>query len=940
MSLITFFTPKYTLIDKTTDNVTPIEIDGDNTGSLLPYRSSCKANEKIGKSGLPNANLVLRAPDGLFITKGPILTDENAKTKYLIDVQFFQPSDIGEQDEDNEGLVGRLFRFEISDATEQKGSKGLHVSLSLTNYDIRFEETQDAQRLELTTPKQAFIQRVTNAAEQRIDGGPIFVILDIGATAIDLPDDDRLKQDWIQSKPTPIRLLLDDIIDKVSKPEAIGTLNRDYFWFTVASPTSTNQFTVTAKQFGKIDSGVILKEDDIDSDVTVEKTKQSEINNRKFKNLLIARAQPGVHTFPMEFIRLASDMEHAKIAALWAVGIDYLKGDYVKDGNDRFKANSNNTSVAGNKPSIDSTTWKNLTTSTEGSPWTLDEQSWKGCMAGHDNPPSGFVGFFNDMNIVRANYDRIDEFNEFEKVSVKDIEDFLTGPGDIPAAELQEGRRWLVNNGVGTAWEGHNAQIAQRHNNDWEFSVDPVEDDIVHNLKTAQALVFDGNIWQVAWNLSTTSDKSSTFHPVSELNLVENRLKLDKAVEFVFDWNVFTASDIVQLIVNAFNLSTPTGVLFKLFGDSIAGIATKISDEFLRLTGTDTQEYIDTFGIGDTKNKAGRWCGFNIKLPFPRNAIDENNPVGKFIKKAVVDFENLHETMDEALSGWNHGLDTENLGGFRGIEFWVNNIFQNKAGTPIDGKANIPYILWFRDLFDRIVWKEVKIPAHNEWQKIKTQIGPNSDMQIFDSRVQELFTLYGFTFPDNFFIKERELTGVKFDWRRVREMGFFLRESYDDNFFYKGAQSSFLDSFVEHSTQILKNLAIYTGGLIDVEKVVVDKVRLQIDDIHFLKDAYVLSSEEAVSDLRSEVITLPRQFDYINIRGILDKLLSRRQFHPEHHIIDCRGNVLLRAGQFFTVDDSTTTEPEQLTPINVEHIDDGNGYNCQITAMRKYEVPQ
>ena len=183
------------------------------------------------------------------------------------------------------------------------------------------------------------------------------------------------------------------------------------------------------------------------------------------------------------------------------------------------------------------------------------------------------------------------------------------------------------------------------------------------------------------------------------------------------------------------------------------------------------------------------------------------------------------------------------------------------------------------------------------------------------------------------------LTSVKFDWRRVRQMGMFYRGSYDDNFFYKGAQLSYLDSFVENTTQVVKNLAVYTGGLIPVENVIVDRVFFQIDDIHFLKDAYVSSSETEVDDVKSDLIVLPQQNDYVNIKSILDKKLSRIQFNPEHHIIDCRGNVLLRAGEFFTVDDSTTLTPEKITPINVEHIDDANGYNCQITAMRKYEIP-
>jgi len=955
MSGITYFTPKYTLIDKTDQTVTPLDVEGDaTTGNLTKHRSSCVINEVIGKSGVPNATLVLRAPEGLFHTSGQILTDEAAKSKYLIDLQIFQPSDIGEPSENNEGLEGRLFRMEITSAVYDKGVKGEHVTLQLTNYDIRVEELVDAERLELLTPKQAFIKRMLNSQEQRIDEGPIFIIIDFGAFAIDLPNDERLRQDWIPSKPTSLKNLLDEIIDKVSKPEIIGSLNRDFYWFTNASPTSTNLFTITAKQFGEIDTGITLKDTALLSPTDqLEFNKQVGIRNSNFKNLIIARAKPGSHTFPMDFIKHASDLAHARIASVWSVlAVDYRKGDYVKFGNEYFKALQSSTSNGGNSP-LNVIFWENLSVSLAGSPWTLDIDAWIKNMSGHENPTPPFVGYFHDFNIVRANYDRNDEFDDFEKVSVKDIEDFIDDPATISTDELQNGRRWLVKNGVGL-WNLQNNRIAQISITidpdtlaeifTWKFSIPPVNDDMVNDLKLAAVRGFVNGAWQIIASSTVSPASGTPFHPVTSISIVKNRRNLDKAIRFSFNWNAFDLIEIAQTLTNINLLNIAVGPTLQMLGASLEFFFGTTGQELLDfLTDelgipTDAQSLADVFGTGLIQNRAGRWCGWHITAPFSRKAT-ASNPVGHFIKNSTIDLENLHSTIDENAIGWNNDIKTENLGGIHGLEHWVRNSFYDAADVPISGMANIPYIYWWRDIADRIVYSVVEIPSHNLWQKIKTPAGPKSNLKLHDSRIDELFKIFGFTFPDNFFIAERELTGVKFDWRRVREFGCFYRGSYDKNFFYKAGQNFYLDSLSEHINEEIQNLAIVTGGAIDVEKLVVDHVDYDLDDIHFIKDAYVLSSDIPVTDLRQKVIDLPNQFDYINIKSILEKVISRHKFHPGNHTFDCRGDVRLQAGKFFTVNDSSTPTPIQITPVKVSHIDDSNGYNCQLVAVFKYEVP-
>ena len=162
---------------------------------------------------------------------------------------------------------------------------------------------------------------------------------------------------------------------------------------------------------------------------------------------------------------------------------------------------------------------------------------------------------------------------------------------------------------------------------------------------------------------------------------------------------------------------------------------------------------------------------WGIKCPWPKKPITtavKTYDVGELIKKSLIDFENLTETIDKGIKGWNQGDETQNFGNLRGLEWWQRPTLQDKNGNPVNGLADMPFILCFRDKFDTIVFKIVTQRSHDRWAKFRVAAGPNAQMQIFDSRVDELFKLLGFTFPDNFFLEQRELTGVKFDWKKSK----------------------------------------------------------------------------------------------------------------------------------------------------------------------------
>ena len=93
---------------------------------------------------------------------------------------------------------------------------------------------------------------------------------------------------------------------------------------------------------------------------------------------------------------------------------------------------------------------------------------------------------------------------------------------------------------------------------------------------------------------------------------------------------------------------------------------------------------------------------------------------------------------------------------------------ENNKDQEINGIANVPMIFWFRDNADRVVFHKFTIRAHNTWQEIRIPCGQGANVEQFDSRIDEFFTAFGYTFPFNFYIKERELTGALFNWRFVQ----------------------------------------------------------------------------------------------------------------------------------------------------------------------------
>lgn len=933
MSFEPLYTPVITLIDKTNDTVTPVSVDGNTTlGNLNLFRLSGKYPEPaISKTR--NGTITLRSPDGIFIKSAPILIDENTFDAYEVQVQFFQPDGLG----DPIGLAGPVLRYEISKGEWDTSDAGTYVTLTLTGGEIRMEQHLDSDALRLFTPKAAFLQRLDNYNLRKGSVAPtIDRLLD---SDIDLPDIPLLKQIWRPLQPKSLKKLLNEIITRISSPEAIGTSNEDFYYYVENHPTIRKQYNIFAEKFGEQDSLVILDEIQDDGTKTVQTKQSAEIDNSKRFNTHIIRGASGVHHLPMESTRLISDLQHAALADAWVTVTPYVIGDFVRESSKRYKCLIAHTSGVF-ATDLAAAKWEDLEAATRGTPWTTSTDAWKPNMSDFETPPTGYVGFMTDMNIIRPNYDRDDETNEFESVSIKDVDDFVIDPTDIPAAEIKHGKRVLLNNNATGAFVGMDKRVAQFDDTKpggpgWQFSKLPVNNDTVNNHKTAQTLRFNGTDWEVKWTFLTDFATSSPWHPVKSIGLVaDHKGILGKAVEFRFDWNSAEAGK--DWIDTLFQLASP---LLNIFNVKVGTIITNVLSEVLTFLNVSEAQIATDLGIGAKENLAGRFCGFELRAPFPRTASG-SFAVGDLIKQSHIDFENKSVTLKDT-EGWNKGKDSEDLGDIRGLQFRCRPNFQNEDNGTINGMADIPFFACWRDIADRQIFTTAKLRFNGEYGKVTIDAGPRAKgYQLFDSRIDELVQILGYTLPQNFFIKERELTGVRFDWNHVVGFKFYYAGSYDDNHFYTGAQNFFMSAITEHITQAFANLAFYTGGAIDVSEHIIDHAFIAITDFHFLKDAYVSSETVENPDSRAKMTVLPEQTDYIDMKSIAAKVKSRHLFFPQFHTVDAWGDVRARVGRRLKRRGKNIVAGEiELIPSSVTHIEDGTGYHMLLELVNKFEVP-
>jgi len=910
-----------------------------------------------------HCRLTLRIdPLGTFIRTAPNLVDENAKFNYLIEYQITQA-----------GSTSKFWRFEISQAIVQEDEvfgEVLIVTGRGREYILR--EQHSSRPLIFRTPKDAFEDRLTDFAGMAVGGDGAR----LGNTDIVLPVDP--KQNYIPNGPIDLHQLLKQVIDRLALPASTGGVLTDFYWDCDADPTDSRIFDVLAKEFGSLPvaDGDRVEINPLSVSTAEQKDKNIVTDSEVFKNQVILRGSPSHGSLPMDHVRFASNFENARRRPEWSDTVTYKDNDI--DGTSLvkrtfapvsgctncpniirfFKANTDNitgfpapelsalwdedfsiypefiangsykkgnvvTETGGtvrffqNKiaqeatnaftfdvtlPSLDSpTNWDELlpaqavaryTTFETHTPWTNNAPAWLQNMT--DNPPVGFAGAFVDWNFVRANYDpasKPDFTTEFDHISIK----WVTRIDNTPPTGDEEfnGQRILVGTSPTGVFATHANQVAQFFGPafligpsvGWKFSKAPDTDDTLINMDNGKIYRWTGT-WVVAWDPDVDFGVSAPIHLVKDIRYVASPGGdgvANQGLEFEFGWDIATSS----------------------------------------------------------RHLTSRGMWINFWFPFPRQvqgSIDIGDiyggQVGSTFDARNLNFNHLGQF------GWNRGKNSEDMGRISALSMKLRASFLDPDGLIIKrGHSNQPFTFFAVDLFDRVFFYDFTLKRNGGWENVVIPFGERSRKNLYFNRTDELLTILGWNPFGDFFLAEREYTGVTFDWRFVKMWGIQHKGSYDDAGLYKGSVAeSIFDVFTSAFQYVVDNTEeIQAQDIIEVD---VETTRLAIADLHFIKELYVVSDDTQVVDSRIEVYNRESEIDYNSAKISAQGRRERTKFFPQRVILTSFGDVRLRSGHRFLIKgDKVPGGEQEVVTQEVKHIIDAGSYKMQVTAIRKFVLP-
>jgi len=264
-------------------------------------------------------------------------------------------------------------------------------------------------------------------------------------------------------------------------------------------------------------------------------------------------------------------------------------------------------------------------------------------------------------------------------------------------------------------------------------------------------------------------------------------------------------------------------------------------------------------------------------------------------------------------------------------------------------QANFNMVFWALDRNDRIYFQEFTQRVNNAWEQHTIPIGPRAPQSLYNSRIDELVPFFGHKLPNfDFFLPEREFTGVQFDWRQVKGMGWFYKDSYDPQGLYATSIFSFWQQLTQFAQQGFAQFVSYwfnrlTGKEAEASTdLVVDHATLGLDELHFDKELYALSSKTAVTTEPRVILERDEtQDDYLDATAKSQAIDARKQFFPQFWFMRARGDVRMKLGERFIVTGPRVPSPGSLELVcaEVKHIIDSDGYFMEVFGIRKFVLP-
>lgn len=629
------------------------------------------------------------------------------------------------------------------------------------------------------------------------------------------------------------------------------------------TPTGANTFTYSATGHATPESPALYDAWALGTSVHVKGDASPSASYPKWQNAFNDIAENQYEPFysytpwTSDYDLQLANLSGAPSIPVWSSGISYCNGNEVQYGGKVYTSGLLLCNNLGNQPDISPLQWFEASSTVP---------SW--------------IGAVPDMNFERANFDRVKSDDQFEQVSMKAVVRLEKNSANITSAEKINGARFLITDGLGGIgagdFLGKTNKVAEWYQppfidtGEWKFSNAPKRNDVVTDLELAHVWKYSGSSWSTIWQpTSTFGAMTSPFHCVSNGNAV-------------------------------------SGGDESIMGFGLIGGATQIPAQAIRLTFHWDQV------TGSRLNLSSRGAWWVQHLPMPRREVGTG--IGTTYSNSTLDTRNL-DLDRNGNQGWNNGLDSEDLGIISSLTMKVRLSIWDSELSLCNGFANMPMKAWAIDIFGRIWFSQFTLERNGQYDHVRVAFGESAPANLYHNRIDELFSIWGIDFSYNWWLKEKEFSGIAFDWRFVKSWGIMWNISYDDNNMYTGVRDHFLDTISSWAKQTSNNtLSYYSRGGIPPESFIVDHVTLDIDELAFEKQLFANSDDVKNHDARTELVNVSHESDYLNLKGRAKGEKARKQFVNQQWHMLAHGDVRMRLGKKFKVTGSRV--PEQAINYN------------------------
>jgi len=299
--------------------------------------------------------------------------------------------------------------------------------------------------------------------------------------------------------------------------------------------------------------------------------------------------------------------------------------------------------------------------------------------------------------------------------------------------------------------------------------------------------------------------------------------------------------------------------------------------------------------------------------------------------------------------GWNNTDKSEDQGRIssHSIKHRLGLFRSSDDSIKSKGKANIPMVYWRKDNNGRFFFKDFTITENNQWEPLTVALPPFGPANLYFNRLDELAEIFGYTIPFDFFIPEKEFTGVKYEWRRNQSWGVFMKEQYNNTGMYVGCYRNYFNQVSEAATQLFPDILEFindiatgqTPSAFTSAATTIDHAKLAIDELHYDKEGYVVFPKGTVDDPRYQLVHFEEETDYLNAQAKAESTFIENDFFPNERHVSCTGNVNIQYGQLITEQGPRIAGgTNQSVVANNKETIDAKGYENELFLVRKFEV--